>query len=498
MHMRRCFLTSFLICVALLFLIPPVHNTEVVSEASPETVSYETVIRGGRVMDPESGLDAIRNVGISGGVIRAISTKPLSGRVVIDATGFVVAPGFIDVVWQLPNTYEAGRLFDGVTTTLKLSVGTDDVDRWYAEHEGKVVTNFGVAIGHEPIRRSVMRDPGGPGSPGDAMHRAATDAQIGQIIREIERGLARGALTLSVTNVTPGASGWEILESFRAARRAGAVVRAPPRETGNWDVDDMPRFLTELIGVAAVTGAELCIAHIQASGGPHTPRLLRIVEEARAQGLSVTVDVSPYTSNVSHINVVDSADWPSWPDAWFRDLEWISTGERLTRETYGRYRKEDGYVIVHNDHIEPALIEAIASPFTMIVSGAYLDEKGYGHPRSSGTHARVLGHYVRERNRLSLMNALRKMSLMPAQLLERRVPTLRRKGRIGVNADADIVVFDANRIIDRATFRQPTRPSEGVRHVLVNGVLVVKDGVHQQGSRPGRPIRAPFKRVDMN
>ncbi len=458
--------------------------------ASP--VTYDVVIHNGRLMDPESGLDAIRSVGIRAGVIRAISTQPLTGRLEIDATGLVVAPGFIDVLWEMPRAYERVQLLDGVTTALELWIGTDDIDRWYAEHEGRAVTNFGVAVGHERIRRAQMGDPGLPGSPGDAMHRAATDAEIQEIRRNIERGLARGALAVSLTNVTPAASGWETLETFRAARRAGAVVWAPPRETGNWDVDDMPRFLTELIGGAAVTGTELCIVHIQASGGPHTPRLLRIVEEARAQGLDVTAEVFPYTSNVSHISFLDSEDWRGWPDAWFRDLEWMATGERLTRETYPRYRQQDGQVIVHNDHIEPFLAEALASPYTTIVSGAYLDEQGHGHPRGSGTHARVLGHYVREKTVLSLVEAIRKMTLMPAQRLERRVPAMKNKGRIREGADADIVVFDAGRIIDRATFREPTRPSEGVRHVLINGVLVVRDGVIQEDVFAGRAVRAPF------
>jgi N-acyl-D-aspartate/D-glutamate deacylase len=324
------------------------------------------------------------------------------------------------------------------------------------------------------------------------MHREATNAEIVEMRRSLERALGFGAVAVSLTNVTPAASGWETLEMFRAARLGRAVVWTPPRETGDWGVDDMPRFLTELIGVAAVTGAELCVAHLQASGGPHTHRLLRIVEEARGQGLSVTAEVLPYTSNLSNIRFLDSEDWQAWPDAWFQDLEWIATGERLTRETYARYRVKDGYVVVHNDDMGPMVTEAVASSFTLIASGAYLDEQGHGHPRASGTHARVLGHYVREKAVLSLGEAVRKMTLMPAQVLERRVPAMKNKGRIRDGADADIVVFDAGRIIDRATFQQPTRPSEGVRFVLINGIVVVRDGAVQEGMLAGRPVRAPL------
>jgi dihydroorotase len=459
---------------------------------SVEPVTYDLVIRNGRVIDPESGLDAVGSVGVGGGVIRAVSTQPLTGRVMIDATGLVVAPGFIDVVWEVPQAYAPAQLLDGVTTTLALWIGTDDVERWYAEREGKAVTNFGVAVGHERVRRALMRDPGLPGSPGDAMHRAATDAEIQELRRSIERGLARGALGVSFTNVTPAASGWEALETFRAARRAGAGVWAAPRETGNWDLDDMPRFLTELIGVAAVTGARLSVIHLQASG-PHTPHLLRIVEDARTQGLDVAAEVFPYTSNVSHISVLDSEDWRTWTDEWFGDLEWMATGERLTRDTYPRYREQDGQVIVHNDHIEPLVTEAVASSFTMIVSGAYLNERGHGHPRASGTHARVPGHCVRERSALSMMDALGKMSLMIAQRLEDRAPAFGKKGRLREGADADIIVFDARRIIDRATFRKPTQPSEGMRYVLINGIPVVWDGLIQPGVFAGRPLRGHLR-----
>jgi hypothetical protein len=460
--------------------------------ASPSPNIYDVVIRNGRVMDPESGLDSVRNIGVSGGVIRAISAKPLRGRVVIDATGLVVAPGFIDVMWEIPPAFEPARLLDGVTTALKLWMGTDDVDGWYAGREGRALANFGVAVGHVPSRMAVMRDPGKLVPAGDALRRAATDAEIAEIRQKIALGLRRGAVAVALSRIsTPAASGWEGLETFRAAGRARAVVWGTPAGI-NWEAEDTPRSLTELIGMAAATGAELCVVHISAYG-PHTPRLLRIVEEAKAQGLKVTGEVFPYTSALSRLKLFDDSDaWRSWPDESFHDLESMETGERLTRESYARHLERDATIIVHNKRLEPILIEALVSPHTLIVSAGYLDEKGHGHPRSTGTHARVLGHHVRERGELSLMNALRKMSLMPAQLIEGRVPALRRKGRIRVGTDADIVVFDADRIIDGATFREPTRPSEGVRHVLVNGMLVVKDGALQQGVRPGKPVRAPI------
>jgi dihydroorotase len=127
----------------------------------------------------------------------------------------------------------------------------------------------------------------------------------------------------------------------------------------------------------------------------------------------------------------------------------------------------------------------------MIASDGYL-LNGKGHPRTAGTYARVLGHYVREKKALDLMTALKKMTLMPAQRLEKRAPVFKDKGRIRVGADADITVFDPNRVIDKATYENPLQYSEGIQFVLVNGVPVVKDGKVVEGVFPGRAARAPI------
>ena len=134
----------------------------------------------------------------------------------------------------------------------------------------------------------------------------------------------------------------------------------------------------------------------------------------------------------------------------------------------------------------------MANPIVMVASdGMPLSGPGV-HPRGQGTFARVLGHYVREERALDLMTALRKMTLMPAQRLEARAPVFRDKGRLRVGADADITVFDPDRVIDKATYQDPLQYSEGIRFVLVNGVPVVKDGELVDGVFPGRPARAPI------
>ena len=154
-----------------------------------------------------------------------------------------------------------------------------------------------------------------------------------------------------------------------------------------------------------------------------------------------------------------------------------------------RYRKQGGWIIVPSNTQEN-IDDAIESPLTMIASDGQLSN-GKGHPRTAGTYARVLGHYVRETKALDLMTALKKMTLMPAQRLEKRAPAFQDKGRIRVGADADITVFDPHTVIDKATYEKPLQYSEGIQLVLVSGVPVVIDGTLVKGIFPGRGVRAP-------
>jgi dihydroorotase len=178
------------------------------------------------------------------------------------------------------------------------------------------------------------------------------------------------------------------------------------------------------------------------------------------------------------------------------ELEWPRTGERLNRGSFERYSKSGGPIVVHTN--TEAMVEAaITSPLTMIASDAYW-QNGTGHPRTAGTFSRVLGRYVRESRSLSLIDAIRKMTLMPAQRLEGRVPAMRQKGRLNVGSDADITIFDAAMIVDRATYREPSLPPLGIEHVLVNGVSVVMNGRAIDGIAPGRAVRAGSARESLS
>ena len=172
----------------------------------------------------------------------------------------------------------------------------------------------------------------------------------------------------------------------------------------------------------------------------------------------------------------------------YGDLEWADTGERLTANTFAKYRETDGMVIVHS--MRQDLVDgAVTSPLTAIASDGYLKD-GKGHPRTAGCYSKVLGHYVRTHSNFSLMEALRKISLMPAQRLESLAPGFKNKGRIKIGADADIIVFDKDELSDQSTYQEPTKAPDGMEHVLVNGVAVLLNGSVKEGSFPGKGIRS--------
>lgn len=456
-------------------------------------VIYDVVILNARVIDPESRLDAVRNIGVAAGTIKAITGARLNGRSVIDAKGLVVSPGFIDL-HQHGQTEENYRfkVMDGVTTALELEVGTGDVDRWYAEREGKATINYGVSAGHLAARMAAMRDPVEFLPSGAAAHRAATDAEIDEMKTHLERGLRRGAIAVGFgIQYVPHASHWEILEMFRVGARFDASCHVHMRNAGLKEPASSMQALEEVIAAATITGAPLHVVHIQSTGGKATPKLLQMIGEARSRRLDITTECYPYIAGMTDIkSAIFNEGWQEVFGIDYGDLQWAATGERLTKESFEKYRKTGGMVAVFS-MTEEIVEGAIKSPLTMIASDGIL-QNGKGHPRTAGTYTRVLGRYVRERGALSLIDALRKMTLMPAQRLERRVPSMKNKGRVRVGADADLVVFDAARVIDKSTYDEPAQYAEGVRYVLVNGVVVVKDGAVQPGVYPGRPVRAPF------
>ncbi|HET9516014.1 MAG TPA: amidohydrolase family protein [Gemmatimonadales bacterium] len=457
--------------------------------ATPARAQYDVIIAGGRVMDPESGLDGVRWIGIRNGKIEVVSERPLTGRSTIDASGLVVAPGFIDLHahGQDDENYRIYAL-DGVTTALEMEVGTSDIPGWYAAREGKALVNFGATISHVQSRMKVLGDPSTFLPSGEGGRGIATQQQIGEIQQRLREGLRQGALGIGFgLQYTPGATKWEVLEMFRVAAEARAPAFVHVRAFGTREPGSSVESFVEVIGAAAITGAPLHIVHLNSMSLSSTPQTLRIVEEARGRGLDVTTEAYPYSAGMTAIESALFDQYQNAPDSVYQQFMWVATGERLTRESFERYRKQGGMVVLFLNTPEMEAL-AIASPLTAIASDGMLSG-GKGHPRTSGTYARVLGHYVREKQAISLMDAIRKMALLPAQRLEQWAPVFAAKGRIKPGADADLAIFDPATVIDRATYQQPALPSEGFRHVLVNGVSVVKDGALVTGVFPGRGVK---------
>ena len=468
------------------------------SAATGQAAQYDLVIENGRVMDPETSFDGIRNLGINNGTIVRISEKRLTGRDRIEAAGLIVAPGFIDLHAhgqdERSNRFQAA---DGVTTALEMEQGVLPMAAWLESRAGRSPINFGATSGHLAARINLLSglEIGNPvylaaadradAQDVDYAGAVLSDEQIESLVRSIEEGIAEGGLGIgSGITYMPGASHAEIYALFKLAARYQVPVFTHIRQA-RYMGGDLLAPLQEVLADAAATGAPLQVVHINSSMDESARIALEMIRGMRARGVDVTTESYPYTAGSTRL---ESAIFDDYQGD-YSQLQWTATGERLTQETFEEYRKEGGWVIEHG-RSEVTNSWLVAQPDVMVASDGVPFIGEFSHPRSAGTFARVLGHYARDEQVLSTMLALRKMTLDPARRLESFAPAMRRKGRVQEGMDADLTLFDPATILDQATFSVPARTSAGIVHVLVKGTAVVRDGELQDGVYPGEAIRS--------
>ena len=457
---------------------------------------FDLVLEGGRVMDPETGLDAVRNVGIREGKIARISETALSGKRVVHASGLVVAPGFIDL-HQHGQDLASGRVkaFDGVTSALELEIGAPDVAQFLKAKDGHSLIHYGTTASQVAARALAFGAtlPEGTILPksGPATDEHATPEQIHRIEARLQEELDAGALGVGMgIEYVPGATRTEVIDMFRVAAERNVPVYTHMRNAGRVEPGSAIAALEEVIAAAAITGAPLHVVHINSTCLKDSLECLPMIDGARERGLDVTTEAYPYIAGMTAINsAVFNPGWREKQAIDYGDLVIPETGEHLTKERFEELHNSSKpqwvLIFANTQQIVDAIIP---NPLIMIASDGI-----EAHPRNAGTYSRVIREYVREKKTLTLMEALRKMTLMPAQMLERSTPAGRLKGRLQEGADADIVVFDPQTLSDRSTFQKPMEPSVGVHYLLVGGTVLIDDRKMVADIYPGRAILGPGK-----
>jgi N-acyl-D-aspartate/D-glutamate deacylase len=485
---------------------------------------WDVVLHGGRVIDPETGLDAVRDVALAGGRIAAVAETLPPGPGSYDVTGLVVTAGFIDLHSHVDDIGGLRlQAADGVTTALELEAGITPVAAAYqrAAANGRPV-NYGFsaswalarmeAVAGLSTRGSLATLLASIGNP--AWQRPAEPAQVSAMMSRLAADLADGAIGIGILlGYAPAASREEYLRVAALAAEAGVTTFTHTRDLIEMVPDGVADGAEEIVRAAGQTGAHMHYCHINSTSMRHIDRVLGLVSQAQAAGSRVTAEAYPYGSGMTGIGAAFLAperlgERGLVPSSLF----YAPAAERVADEARLReLRRTDpgGLVIIDQlDESDPGdrelLLRSLTFPGAVIASDAMpltwttprdelawpLPPGAITHPRTAGTFSRALRLLTRERATLDLPAALAKCSLGPARLLQDFVPAMHRKGRLQPGADADVIVFDPATITDQATYQQSTRPSTGFRHVLVNGEFVVRDAGIVANARPGQPIRA--------
>jgi dihydroorotase-like cyclic amidohydrolase len=484
---------------------------------------FDVVLRGGRVIDPETALDGVRDLGIDDGRIGAVSRDPLDGATIVDVSGMVVAPGFLDL-HSHAQTLAGRRLHvcDGVTTVMDLEAGRGPIGAAYARdaRAGSPV-HYGYSVSWAAARMEVLAgvpSDGGLGTILDhlgdpAWQRVAAATEVAAILARLADGIAEGGIGIGLLlGYAPGVSPDEYLAIARLAATAGVPTFTHSRDLAEITPAVRIDGAEELVRAASETGAHMHYCHINSTSARHLDRVLGLVERSRSGGATVTTEAYPYGSGSTAIGAAFLS--PESLAARGMDatrLTYLPTGERVrdaSRLLELRATDPGGLVIfdfmddddpddhailrralqfdgaiVASDGMPPVWKDPAVDPLTWPLPRAAVT-----HPRTAGCFSRALRLWREEGT--ALVDAIARCTLRPAQVLEQCVPAMRTKGRLQAGADADVVVFDHDRISDQATYEDSTRPSTGVIHVLVDGSFVVRDGHLVLDARPGRALRS--------
>ena len=504
-----------------------VEATSAESAVSPDT-EFDVVILNGRVMDPETNFDGVRNVGVLDGKIALITDASISGKETIDATGHVVAPGFIDFHNHIVNIPFGQKLAlrDGVTTPLDMEGGAYPIDTWYAALEGRSQTNYGATVSTAGVREKIanpnydtntgsfikdVTNPDTTSNPDLAFATLlATPEQLEEMRQMFVEGVKQGGLGVGSLPgyMTEGTKSEETIMWQQVAGEYGLATYIHGRFSSQMPPTTGILGTQEFLANVGVYGGGLFVHHVHQQTLDLTPAVLDLIEDAQNKGMNVLAEIYPYYQG----QTIVSADFLK-PENYQRnmgrdygDLIEITNMKPLTKERYEEMLETSPQAqVIMGGISEEGMLSALADPRTVVGSDAppmVIPATGKsamdfdvpfdavsGHPRAAGTHAKVL-RLVREKDLMPMMLAISKMSYMLADWLEENgAKAMSQKGRLQVGKDADITIFNPETVTDNSTFEQGALPSTGIPYVVVNGTIVVKDSKVLEGVYPGKPIK---------